>query len=257
MPVSRSSKTRGAKGRPLRWLAWAAYAGALMVVFVVTAYFSFSLFVRSGVTAVPDLHGFSIADAEARVRDQGLRLEWSEAARFDDSTPAGHVMRQEPGPGSLVKRGAQVRATVSKGQEVVVVPDVAKRALQAAQVTLAAEGLALGKVASVFSDGSETGTVVAQSPPAGESVGRGSAVDLYLSLDDRSAVFVMPDLVYRSYSEVRGYFERRDIRLGSVKFETYEGIGPGVILRQHPLPGHPLHKADVVSLVVTREEVES
>jgi serine/threonine-protein kinase len=165
-------------------------------------------------------------------------------------------MRQDPRPGSLVKRGTLVRATVSLGREVVVVPDVRERALQAAQVTLAAEGLALGKVANVFSDESETGTVVAQSPPGGEGVSRGSAVDLYLNLDNRAAVFVMPDLVYRSYSEVRSYFERRNFRLGSVKFESYEGIGPGVILRQHPLPGHPLHKADVVSLVVTREEVE-
>lgn len=227
------------------------------MVFTATAYFSFSSFVRSGVTAVPDLKGVSIAEAEALVRDQGLEIEWTEEARFDDSTPAGHVMRQEPRQGSLVKRGATVTATASLGRELVIVPDVSGRALQAAQVTLAAEGLALGRVANVVTDSGGMGTVVTQSPAAGAGVSRGSAVDLYLSLDNRASVFLMPDLVYRSYAEARGYFERRQIRLGSVKFESYEGIAPGVILRQHPLPGHPLRRTDVVSLVVTNEDVES
>jgi serine/threonine-protein kinase len=248
--VSRSAK-------PIRWLAWLAYAGVLSVVFVVTAYVSFSFFVRSGVTAVPDLQGAAIADAEARVRDQGLRIEWSEEARYDESTPVGHLMRQEPRSGSLVKRGSLVKATASLGRQVVVVPDVSERALQAAQVILAAEGLSLGKVANVFSRGGLPGTVVTQAPPAGVTVARGGAVDLYLNLDDRASVFLMPDLVYRGYAVVRRYFERRGMRLGSVKFESYEGIAPGVILRQHPLPGHPLRKSDVISLVVTHEELES
>ncbi|MCP4202058.1 MAG: PASTA domain-containing protein [bacterium] len=255
--MSPSVKLRGHSAKPLRWLAWLTYAGILGVVFVVTAYFSFSFFVRSGVTAVPDLRGASITDAEALVRDQGLRIEWSEEARYDESVAANHVMRQEPRSGSLVKRGALVKATVSLGREVVIVPDVSERALQAAQVTLAAQGLSLGKVANVFSGGGRPGTVVTQDPPAGASVNRGRPVDLYLNLDNRASVFVMPDLVYRGYAEVRRYFERRDMRLGSVKFESYEGISPGIILRQHPLPGHPLRKSDVISLVVTHEELES
>ncbi len=255
--MNRSSKQRGFSGKPLRWLAWLAYAGALTVVFMITAYSSFSLFVRSGVTAVPDLQGASIADAEARVRDQGLRIVWSEEARYDESMPAGRVMRQEPRSGSLVKRGAQVKAIVSLGQELVIVPDLSERALQAAQVTLSAQGLALGKVANVFSGGGRPGTVVTQAPSAGATVSRGHPVDLYLNLDNRASVFVMPDLVYRGYSEVRRYFDRREMRLGSVKFESYEGIAPGVILRQHPLPGHPLRTSDVISLVVTHEELDS
>ncbi len=64
----------------------------------------------------------------------------------------------------------------------------------------------------------------------------------------------MPDLVYREYEPVRRFFDRRGFRLGGVKFEAYEGISPGVILRQYPLPGHPLRRQDVISLVVTASE---
>ncbi len=254
--MSRIKKLRSASAHPARWLAWLAYAGLLAGVFVAAGYFSFSFFVRSGVTAVPDLGGVSQAEAEAQVRDQGLTLEWDERARYDESVPEGHVVRQEPRAGSLVKRGAAVKAVVSLGQEVAIVPDVSERALQAAQVTLAAAGLALGRVASVFGSSSRPGTVVTQDPPAGTNVSRGSDVDLYLNLEDRENLFLMPDLVYRSYSDVRRYFDRRAIRLGSVKFESYEGISPGIILRQHPLPGHPLRRSDVVSLVVTQVDAE-
>jgi hypothetical protein len=60
----------------------------------------------------------------------------------------------------------------------------------------------------------------------------------------------MPDLVYRHYEEVRRFFDLRGLRLGSVRFEPYEGVASGVILRQFPLPGHPLSGRDAVSLVV-------
>jgi len=62
--------------------------------------------------------------------------------------------------------------------------------------------------------------------------------------------YVMPDLVYRNYDQVRPYFEQLGFKFGSVKFERYEGVAAGVILRQFPLPGHPLSHEDAVSLVV-------
>ena len=42
--------------------------------------------------------------------------------------------------------------------------------------------------------------------------------------------------------------------MGTVKFEPYEGILDGTILRQTPLPGHPLRRRDVISLVVAASQ---
>ena len=138
------------------------------------------------------------------------------------------------------------------------VPGVEGQALQEAQVTLTASGLSVGRVFHVVSRGSAPGTVVRQDPPGESQAGRGSAVDLFLSSASRHGTFVMPDLTYRNFERVRHFFERRGFRLGSVKFEPYEGISPGIVLRQHPLPGHPLRRKDVISLVVsTSEEVDA
>ncbi|MES1211049.1 MAG: PASTA domain-containing protein, partial [Acidobacteriota bacterium] len=62
--------------------------------------------------------------------------------------------------------------------------------------------------------------------------------------------FIMPDLIYRDYEGVRPLFEQRGFHFGSVKFERYEGVAAGTILRQFPLPGHPVTRDEAVSVVV-------
>ena len=232
-----------------------AYAAALLLVFVVAGYFAFTTFVRSGVTAVPEIEGLAAAAAAAQVRDQGLRLVWRQGdERYDARVPENHVVVQEPAAGTLVKRGSAVEAVRSLGEELIEVPDLVGKALPAAQVTLGDSGLTLGRTAGVYRSGGRPGTVVEQRPAAGDSIGAATPVDLFLCLEDPAATYLMPDLVYRSHEEVRRFFDRRGFRLGSVKYEQYEGIAPGVVLRQFPLPGHPLSRHDVISLVVTAVE---
>jgi serine/threonine-protein kinase len=241
--------------RLLRLLGYVAYAGAVLLVFIAAGYISFNLFVRSGVTTVPELTNLTENEAQALLADAGLNLRVpDEGRRFDESMPAGQILQQDPGEGGIVKRGSSVEAVVSLGQELVEVPDLSGQALQAAQVTLSAAGLALGRTAGVYSVSGAPGTVVDQSPRPGELVARTARVELFLCLEGRADTFVMPDLVYRDYETTRSFFERREFRLGSIKFEFYEGISPGVILRQYPLPGHPLRRQDVISLVVATSE---
>ena len=242
---------------PIRLLGWFTYALLLLVVFGVSGYSSFSLFVRSGVTSVPDLKGLERNQASALLRDHGLEVSVREEPRYDDEVPENHVVLQRPRAGSLVKRGSVVEIIASLGRQLVEVPDLGGQALQAAQVTLNAAGLSLGRTLNVYSQLEQAGTVTAQVPAAGTMVSRSATIDLFLSLQARDETFLMPDLAYRRFSDIEHYFRQRGIRLGSVKFEAYEGIPPGTVLRQHPLPGHRLRKQDIISMVVTTAEVES
>ncbi len=241
--------------KPLRVLGWFAYAGLVAAAFILAAYFSFSLFVRSGVTPVPDLAGLAEEEVLGHLGDQGLGLRRNtEADRYHDEIPEGLVLQQSPAAGSLVKRGSAVEVTISLGPELLEVPDVRGQGLQAAQVAVVAAGMTLGRTASIYSTAGPPGTVVDQDPQPGVRVGRAAPVVLFMSLESRSDTFLMPDLVYRKYESVRRFFEVQDFRLGSVKFESYEGIEAGVVLRQFPLPGHPIRRRDVISLVVTTDE---
>lgn len=240
-----------------RWLRWplrAAYALLLAVLFVASAYVSFSLFVRRGVTRVPDLAGLTEEQAGALANDSGLDVRRAAGAgtgRYDDRVPAGRILEQRPPAGSLVKRGARLELTVSLGPRLARVPDLGGQALAAAQVTLAAEGLRIGHAFHVAS-GSARGGVIGQSPAAGDTVSRERGVDLLVASEAVGrGRYVMPDLVNRRYEPVRALLEARGIGFGNVVFEPYEGLPPGVVLRQDPPAGHPLPRRRAVSLVVS------
>ena len=242
-------------GKVLLAIRRLTYLFLMLVLFGVAGYLSFNLFVRRGVTTVPEVLGLSEAESSAILADQGLvpRLK-SDSARYDEEVPVGHVVLQSPGPASLVKRGSSVQLSLSLGQQLVVVPELRGSALQAVQVTLSSGGLVVGQIASLYSIGAESGTVVQQRPRGGTRVGVGETVDLFLSKEDRGATYLMPDLTYRNFLVVRRFFERRGFRLGTVKFDPYEGVAAGVVLRQYPLPGHPLRRRDIISLVVASSE---
>jgi serine/threonine-protein kinase len=238
----------------MRWLLRAlvrlAYVAVVCVLFVAAAYVGFSLFVRRGVTPVPSVVGLDLETASLRLADQGLRGRHVEGAdRFAEQVPAGRVLEQSPGAGRIAKRGGMVELVLSRGSRVVSVPDLVGTALPAAQVTLTVAGLGVGALSQVYAE-APAGSVVAQEPAAGTEVGPGTAVRLFLAAEGRREIYVMPDLVDRDYVQVRAFLDRHGFRLGSIKYEPYEGVSENLVLRQFPLPGHPLRRGEPISLVV-------
>jgi serine/threonine-protein kinase len=232
-----------------------AYAALVVLVFGLAAYFSFSAFVRSGVIPVPSVVGLTSAEAGNVLIERGLALRGvAGKGQYDDKVPAGRVLRQIPDGHTFVKRGSGVQLVLSQGPRRVEVPDLSAKTFPAAQVALSGIGLTVGTTLSAFVSGQETGTVVTQDPDPGASVPPASPVDVLLAQPTPGDRYIMPDLVYQQYDRVRTFFERETFRLGSVKYERYEGVAAGVILRQFPLPGHPLSHDDPVSLVVATAE---
>ena len=230
------------------------YASLLTALLGVSSYLAMSNFVRSGVIAVPDLVGLDASEAQATLAAAGLTVRRVEQDRHDDVVPAGHVLRHDPPAGSAVKQDTGVVIHLSRGRQLVETPDLTGQVLQTVQVSLAASGLQLGRSRSVYAEFGAAGTVIRQSPPPGSQVEPASEVDVMVSLANPSASFVMPDLIDLPEAPVRAYFETRGFRLGRVKYEPYEGVEAGIILRQYPLPGHPLRQGDSIALVVAAQE---
>ncbi|MFL6198539.1 MAG: PASTA domain-containing protein [Thermoanaerobaculia bacterium] len=237
--------------RIVRGLVYVAYGLVVVLVFTLAAYTSFSLFVRSGVTTVPQIEGLSRGEAAARLGDQGLRLRGVDnEGRYSEKVPVGHVVRQSPDARTLVKRGSGVTVVLSKGPQRVDVPELAGKTLPATQAALSGSGLTVGRLLGAFSSTVATGSVLASDPPDGATIPPSTPVHVLLSLNVPAERYIMPDLVYRNYDSVRPLFEQLGFTFGNVKYERYEGVAAGVILRQFPLPGHPLARQDNVSLVV-------
>jgi len=107
---------------------------------------------------------------------QQLRLQVNRAEdQFNDSVPAGAVIASNPPAGAQVVRDSIVTVVVSKGPDVVPVPDLKGMTIDQATAALQQGQLALGQTA-----GPGTGTVIAFNPPAGTPAKRGSTVNILL-----------------------------------------------------------------------------
>lgn len=126
---------------------------------------------------VPDLQGKTEAEAGAALSELGLSLAKTE--EFSDSVEAGHVIRSVPSAGVTIEPGATVSVVISKGPELVTVPDVVGLSESDAKSKLSASGFAVA-VKSGISSPSEFGKVVNQDPVAGSKVKKDITVTIWV-----------------------------------------------------------------------------
>ena len=126
-------------------------------------------------TAVPNLVGMSSGNAEAALTSVGLKLGSTQEAF--SSVPKGKIAAQDPAANAQVTKGTSVTIVVSKGPEMVVVPDVVSNTEEEATKKLEAAGLVADPQPVVSSTDTE-GTVKTQSPAGGQSVPKGSKITI-------------------------------------------------------------------------------
>ncbi|GAA4872733.1 Stk1 family PASTA domain-containing Ser/Thr kinase [Serinicoccus chungangensis] len=124
--------------------------------------------------AVPQVTGRTEQEATAALVDAGLTVTVAPERVFDEDIAEGSVVSQAPTSGT-VERGSTVTVTVSKGPELVSVPQVVGRQFTAAEEELVELGLVVERddVRGGF-----FGTVREQSVEPGEQVPRGTVVVL-------------------------------------------------------------------------------
>lgn len=125
--------------------------------------------------------GKSPEDAEQELRDKGYVPERGSDI-FSDSVASGKVAATDPKAGENVSAGATITYYVSKGQETVSVPDLLGKTKNQAKSALEKVGLKLGKTGSSYSANFAKNRVCVQSKTGGQSVKKGTTVDITLSL---------------------------------------------------------------------------
>jgi eukaryotic-like serine/threonine-protein kinase len=126
---------------------------------------------------VPSLLGLTVEEARVATEPLGLGVAPVGDA-FSDTVEAGRVLEQTPAADSQVARGTTVELVVSKGPDLVALPDVGGRTFDEAAQILTDAGLVPrlqlgagdGTVISVRVDGSAVS--------AGTPLRRGTQVDL-------------------------------------------------------------------------------
>lgn len=200
--------------------------------------------------AVPGLVGQTLPVATSLASRRGLELR-VEGRRFDPSVAGDHVLAQEPPPGATLKAHRAVRVWVSLGPRRVTVPPVEGQSSRTARITLEQAGLPVAHVMEVDASAPE-GTVLAQRPPAGESEAPGDGASLLVSRGPGRGQYVMPDLIGRPADAVIQRLRAVGFKVTDVRYRTYPGAAPGIVLRQLPPAGYPVSLRTPLSLDVSR-----
>lgn len=229
-----------------------AYGVLLVGIFLGGAWIAFQRSIVGRSVAVPDLTGKPMLDAIRIAHDAGLRVvDQPGRARSDDRVPKDRILAQEPEAGSLAKPSQVVRVVLSLGAKQTRVPELAGLPPRAAALKLAQESLQLGTV-SWYRDASERIGIVAQDPEPEAPAGRNGTVAVLTNRGAPEIRYVMPDLVGRDAEKIRATLASRGFRVGSARYEAYEGVPVNTVLKQFPTVGSPISGRDVVSLTISR-----
>ena len=90
----------------------------------------------------------------------------------------------------------------------------------------------------------------ARKPASATSAPEGVA--LLVSRGQRDLSYVMPDLIGRDARSVLEILERAGLKVTDVRYRSYPGVAPGIVLRQSPPAGQRVSSRAALSLDVSR-----
>ena len=144
------------------------------------------------VTLTPDFVGM---DYDTQVRNNHKYVGdylFYVTLEYSDTVEKGKIIRQEPAAGDVVEKGGTISLVVSKGPQMVEMPDVIGFTQEGAVGELEARGL-MPSCFMVVNDGSyAAGCVVSCSVEAGAAVEVGSVITVYIAADPSVEITTEP-----------------------------------------------------------------
>ena len=171
---------------------------------------------------LPELNGLDAATALATLTDSGLVLG-VETPEYSEDVPAGVIIRwtisSQPTlvAGQEVIKGTAVDTFVSQGPAPRVVPDLTGMSIDSATTALTDLQLTINRGDDQFSIVA-AGGVATQSPAAGESLARGTAVTVAISKGPD--LVAVPQLLTLKFDKVGPALEAAGFVLGTVSGNT-------------------------------------
>lgn len=129
---------------------------------------------------VPNLVGSTVENAIAALAELGLKLNRADT-QFSNDVLAGAIVAQSPAPGELLSPGKAVTVSISRGPDLGTFPDIRNKTLTDARTLLLSAGFAVGKVEGPESGKVSAVTVADVAVKPGQTLPKGSVVDLKLS----------------------------------------------------------------------------
>ncbi|RPK72429.1 Serine/threonine-protein kinase PK-1 [Streptomyces sp. ADI95-17] len=205
-------------------------------------------YINSGqFTQVPLLLGQTEKDARQRLSKAGLELKGVERA-YSDTVDRGKVISSDPESGDRIRGNDAVKLVVSRGPEIVKVPDLRDLSIADARRELKKAGLVPGMITKEFSEETVRGDVIRTDPAAGTERHPDSAVALHVS---KGAPVDVPDVSGLSVEDATAALADEGLKAKVLPDRVNSPEVAGDIARQSPGEGAEAAEGDTIELTVS------
>ncbi|MFB7239632.1 Stk1 family PASTA domain-containing Ser/Thr kinase [Streptomyces sp. NPDC056534] len=206
-------------------------------------------YINSGqFTRVPAVLGQTEAEATRRITDAGLDVGTTKRA-FSDVYERGAVMAVDPAPGERLRGNGAVTLTLSRGPELVKVPNLKNKPLAEARRVLEEEGLAAGVITRKFSDTVAQGAVIGSDPEPGTERNPDSAVALVVS---KGAPIDVPDVTGETVDDATALLRDEGLKVVVATERIHSPEAAGSVAAQSLAEGSRAAEGDTVTLTVSK-----
>jgi serine/threonine-protein kinase len=194
-------------------------------------------------STVPGVVGQQEADAVAALTNAHLKAD---VHQVPSDKPQGQVVAQDPQSGAQVPQNSKVRINVSSGPKPIAVPPVIGQTFDSANSELQAAGF---KVARVDVPSNQpANTVVAQSPAANTSAGKGTTVTLNVSKGPTTSA--VPDVTSEDQQQATSDLKASGFNVTVTQQDTNDPTQDGIVLSQSPKGGTQAKPGTTITIVV-------
>jgi beta-lactam-binding protein with PASTA domain/predicted Ser/Thr protein kinase len=195
---------------------------------------------------IPKVRGLPAAKAANKLKSQQLLVKDRQV--FSSVIDPAHAIKTEPGPGDEVDCNSPVTLFVSRGQDLVMVPDVVGLQEDEARSQLEGKDFIVN-IEQSDSDQPE-GQVLSEDPGAGSTIPRGKTVTLTVSSGPAQAV--VPNVIGASEDSAVASLQARGFNVRERFRDTDQESEDGDVIDQTPVAGTRLDQGETVTIFVGR-----
>jgi serine/threonine protein kinase len=228
---SASAKRKDAKDGGLKVIFLAIVLAFIVVSSLALGFFKFKDYFIAKEVTVPDLVGVDKDEAESELEKIGLKLSVVDET-YSNEYEEGVIVSQKVEPGTKVKEGYTIEVVVSKGKQLVKVPNLINRNIEEIDSILKEAGLKEGTVDYQYSNTIPANVIIDQDPDPFAEVEYGSRVNLIVSRGPEIKLVRMPNLVGLTEQAAKNALIAHELVVGEIIREHNDEYKAGVVFKQ-------------------------